>query len=45
MYTKQPNIIKFSLFLFMFETDTESEHEKIIFKQNYNIFMLLTRVY
>ena len=37
--TKQPKIIRFSLFLFMLETDTELEHEKIIFNQNYNIFM------
>ena len=42
--TKQPKIIRFSLFLFMFETDTGLEHEKIIFHQNYNIFMYLLRV-
>ena len=28
----------------MFETDTGLEHEKIIFHQNYNIFMYLLRV-
>ena len=37
----QPKIIRFSLFLFMLETDTESEHEKIIFNRNYTIFMYL----
>ena len=43
--SKQHKIIRFSLFLFMLETDTELEHEKIIFNQNYNIFMYLLRVY
>ena len=43
--TKQSKIIIFSLFHFMFETNTELEHEKIIFNQNYNIFMYLLRVY
>ena len=42
--TKQPKIIRFSLFLFMFEADTESEHEKIIFNLNCNNFMYLLRV-
>ena len=42
--TKQPKIIRFSLFLFILETDTGLEHEKIIFHQNYNIFMYLLRV-
>ena len=39
--TKQPKIIRFSLFLFMLETETESGHEKIIFNRNYNIFVYL----
>ena len=43
--TKQPNIIKILSFLFVLETDTELEHEKIIFDQNYNIFMYLPCVY
>ena len=43
--TKQSSVIKILLFLFMLETDAESEHEKIIFNQNYNIFMYLLCVY
>ena len=43
--TEQAKIIRFSWFLFMLETDTELEHEKIIFNQNYNIFMYVLRVY
>ena len=45
MYTKQPNVIKILLFLFMLATDTESEHEKNIFNHNYHDFMNLLCVY
>ena len=39
MNTKQPIVIKILWFLFRLETDTKSEHEKIIFNQNYDIFV------
>ena len=39
LYIKQPQIMRFSLILFILETDKKSEHEKYIFTQKYNILM------
>ena len=37
LYVKQAQIMRFSLILFMLETDKETEHEKSIFNKKYKI--------